>query len=204
MRSLKANQAAFVVFDTETSGLSARDLVVQLAYLVCAIDGSALKSHQAIWRLPYGARMSHQSIKVHGITYERLRCEGVDAKNELELLEVFHRSTQEQEPKIKWVAHNAAFDRRMVRQTARRYGVAMPSFEAADDRFFCTLDASAQHLQNHHVNGQRRSRLKNVELYHYLHNGEQPPADVRLHDALGDCRVTASNFAVGVKRWHWN
>lgn len=201
--SLVPQEAAFVVFDTETSGLGARDLVVQIAYLVCAADGAVLQSHQAVLRLPHGVHMSRRSIQVHGITYDRLRREGIDASSQLKRLELFHKHTQRTQPKLKWVAHNAAFDRRMIRQTARRHGMVMPSFESNDDHFFCTLQASAHQLQNHHVDGVRRSRLKNVELYRYLHGNESPPDDIRLHDALGDCRVTAWNYAAGTKRWHW-
>lgn len=195
--------ASFIVFDTETSGLSNRDLIVQFAYIVCANDGKVLDSYNALWKLPYGMIMSKQSIKVHGIEYKHLRERGLDAASQLKRLEKYHARTQQRQHPLPWVAHNATFDRRMVRQTAQRNSVAMHSFESNPNSFFCTLEASARQLQNHHVNGARKSRLKNVDLYKYLHNNEDPPSDIKLHDALGDCRITACNFSAGIKRWHW-
>ena len=145
--------------------------------------------------------MSSASMKVHGITYKRIKDDGRNAHSELIKLNQFHRWTTTQYG-IPWVAHNVGFDRRMILQTARRHNVHIPSF-STDDTMFCTLNESAKMLENHQMNGIKKKRLKNMELFHYLHNNQQPTFEFKLHDAVGDCRITAENYVAGKRRWQW-
>ena len=190
----------FVVFDTETSGLNVNDYVVQIAYMLCNMNGESIFQYESLWKLPFRCKMSRQSMKVHKITYEMLKRDAKPTKLELQRLEQFHRNTQKHN--IPWVAHNAKFDRRMIKQTAYKFGVEMKSFEHSDT-YFCTLEESAKRLENLHVGGIKRSRLKNSELYKYLTNNSELPKDIKLHDALGDCKITAWNYVHGRKRWKW-
>jgi DNA polymerase III epsilon subunit-like protein len=191
----------FVVFDTETTGLDASALVVQIACILCDELAQPLFCYESIWRLPAGVRMSRASIKVHGITYKRIAEDGQNTYAELIKLNQFHRWTTSHH-KVPWVAHNVQFDRRMILQTARRHNVEIPSF-ASDRNMFCTLTESAKMLERHHMNGFKKTRLKNMELFHYLHNNESPRFEFKLHDAVGDCRITAENYVAGKQRWHW-
>lgn len=191
----------FVVFDTETTGLDLSALVVQFACIICDEMAQPLFCYESIWRLPAGVRMSRVSMKVHGITYKRINEDGQNTYAELIKLNQFHRWTTSQY-QIPWVAHNVQFDRRMILQTARRHNVQIPSF-ASDENMFCTLTQSAKMLENHQMSGVKKTRLKNMELFNYLHNNQPPSFEFKLHDAVGDCRITAENYVAGKRRWHW-
>ena len=188
--------AEFCVFDTETSGLSASACAVQVAVGFFRADGSAMGYYNKLWQLPAGVHLSASSVNVHGITKRRLRQEGMDAFFEIRAVHRMFDTMKRRGKRI--VAHNASFDVRILKQTARKHKFGEWSIEAAD--VFCTMQNSKHRCG---IVSQKTGRLKNPsnsELYQKL-SGEAPRG--ALHDAIVDIKVTGMSFFLGSQRGWW-
>jgi DNA polymerase III epsilon subunit-like protein len=124
-----------VFLDTETDGLEDGGVIELGAISVSANPDASgplfpapdvLMGH--FWELmdPGGARVSPFAMRIHGITPEMLRTHGAPAG---EALRRFAEWVEWAAPK-NLVAHNAAFDRGMLRAAFARHGVAwrLPEF----------------------------------------------------------------------------
>ena len=189
------DKADFCVFDTETTGLAARDVAVQVCVGFYDVRGRVLGFYNKLWKPPEGVPVSAGSVRVHGITERRLAQDGLDAACELpRLMRIF---TRMRERKRRIVAHNAAFDVRILRQTAAAHGYRGWDLELGDT--FCTMSAAAPRCGLVGKNGRVR-RPKNAELYEIL-VGTAPSG--ALHDAQVDVSVTARSFVEGSARGWW-
>ena len=189
--------AEFCVFDTETSGLSASACAVQVAVGFFRADGSAMGYYNKLWQLPAGVHLSASSVNVHGITKRRLQQEGMDAFVEIRAVHRMFDTMKRRGKRI--VAHNARFDVRILKQTARKHKFGGWSIEAAD--VFCTMQNSKHRCG---IVSQKTGRLKNPsnsELYQKL-SGEAPQG--ALHDAIVDIKVTGRSFFLGSQRGWWS
>ena len=69
-RSCLSRDLKYVVFDTDTTGVSAGDVVVQLWYVAFSASGEELFHYERLWQ---GLRPSNPfALKVHGITDEEV------------------------------------------------------------------------------------------------------------------------------------
>lgn len=188
--------ADFCVFDTETSGLSAKDCALQVAIGFFRNDGTPLGFYNKLWKLPPDVKISPAAARVHKITTFMLDKEGLDPS--LEIREV-HRifSTMLKRGK-KLVAHNASFDTRILRQTAEKHNFEAWSLPVNDT--FCTMQSAKAHCGLLSAKTQRRKAPSNAELYEFL-SGNKP--DGPLHDAVFDVKVTAKSFVLGAQRGWW-
>ena len=196
-------QRPVLVFDTETTGISHRDVAIQIA----SSDGQ--KECMDYVKLPRGVYISHTAASVHGITNETLKRKAVDA--EVALSRFFAACETVIGLKGLLVAHNVSFDRRLVEQTAAKHGVCLPAWWSDDSNFFCTMAASAP-FSDLVTRGGRRKNFKNIELFTYFLDSRaagdsselnKPPKGIQLHDALYDVRVTLFNFREGERRGMW-
>jgi DNA polymerase III epsilon subunit-like protein len=148
-----------------------------------------------VWSIPANATISWGAFKVHNIGIRRVKREGVNPQQQLRF---FHDAcTALLQNGCRVVAHNAAFDHRMLVQTARRYDVPW-TLESTD--YFCTMQKARPLVNMRNAKG-RSKAPSNVELYeHLLH--KKPTGS--LHDARVDVAVTASSFAAGAKRGWWS
>ncbi len=105
----------YVVIDTETTGLTKNDEVVEVA--VISSCGKVLLNTLV---KPI-ASISEEASKVHGITEEYLEC----SPSWIDIAEKFKKVTED---KI-CVAYNADFDRRLISQTFRKSGLSVPRRE---------------------------------------------------------------------------
>jgi len=177
---------AFVVWDTETTGLGRSDCIVQLAATCCAPDGTCLALYNQLWRIPAGMRINSRAKAVHGITEDDLSAHGCDATVELErVVKWFKQATA---TGIPVVAFNSGFDERMLVQTARAHNCS--AFDMSAVTFLCLMAASRPHSKLRTASG-RSKGFKNSELF--VHFFETEPA-VQLHDAAGDIAVTAACY----------
>ena len=185
---------AYLVFDTETTGRSARAVVCQMAMAFVNADHQILCMYNKLWKLPRGRFMSKGSMKVHGITPEQIRSKGVWPAWELTRLERTFKAAIAGNLPI--VAFNASFDARMLRQTAEAIGFRNWTLES--QHLTCTCTRSRVHSDLRDARGARKG-FSNAELFFKLFH--RPP-DGDLHDAATDVVVTACSYAKGrVKRW---
>jgi DNA polymerase III epsilon subunit-like protein len=188
--------AEFCVFDTETSGLSAKDVAIQCAVGFFSADGKPMGFYDRLWKLPKGTRINYGSYKIHGISEKKLEEDGYDAALEIRsVLKMFQRM-RERGKRI--VAHNASFDCRMLAQTARQHGVDGWDITTAD--MFCTMQNSKPRCGLVSEKTGRPKAPSNAELYKIL-TGTAPSG--ALHDALVDIKVTGRSFVEGQKRGWW-
>lgn len=188
--------ADFLVFDTETSGLSAKAVAVQVAIGFFSADGRALGFYDKLWKLPRGVRISKSSMKIHGISNARVFQEGLDARCELPKVHAIFKKMKARGKKI--IAHNAAFDVRMMAQTASAHGFAKWNLQRTDT--FCTMQASAPRCGLTSKKTGRLRKPRNAELYRFLLGREPTGA---LHDAQVDVTVTARSYVAGRERRWW-
>ena len=190
-----AEVADFLCFDTETSGLGREAAVVQFALGFFDKDGRALGFYDKLWRCPPGVRISAGSERIHGISNRRLANEGLEAAPEMRKVLCMMRTMLKRGKKL--VAHNAAFDLRMLAQTARAHGADSWDLEKA--QVFCTMQNAKARCGLTASNG-RAKAPSNAELFKFL-TGEAPRG--ALHDAQVDVSVTGRSYAEGRRRGWW-
>lgn len=180
--------ADHLVFDTETTGLAAYDVVVQCAWVLYNANGVVLRRYCRYWKMPPGQRMQFSAWQIHKINENRLL--QPDVRHPVaELLMFLGIVGAMERARLRVVAHNANFDVKLINQTCKRWNVdAFLRKEAV----FCTMIGAKPHC------GRVPS---NVVLYEKL-TGKKPPGN--LHDALVDVGVTSESYRRGrLRRW-WN
>jgi DNA polymerase-3 subunit epsilon len=147
----------WVILDTETTGLGLTDEVIQIG--IIAPDGSVMLDSMV---RPQNRRsIPAAASAVHGITIEQLA-------NAPTFPELAPRLEEILRGRI--IAYNAAYDRRLVQQTALLCGVRAPQ-----SRWECAMRAYSRFV------GEWDSR-KNDYRFQRLPSGD--------HSAIGDCRAT--------------
>lgn len=174
-----------LVFDTETTGLSASDIVIQLGYVLMLSDGTILSEYEKILR---GDIPSNPfALKVHHIKNQTVRSSPYDIEEELTaFLALAHRVTS---LGGRLVAHNAKFDVRLLQQTAAAVG--MQAFDLGE--VFCT----ATKLKRVST-AERGATCKNADVYRVLGG-----PDMDMHHALNDAKATAFIYKQGIQSCWW-
>ena len=169
-----------LVLDTETTGMTREDQVIQIGYVVLDAAGEVVEEVEEMWQT--NQKMNPFAQRVHGITPQDLLRQAVDPRRGLARLQAAMKAAKTV------VAHNAAFDTRMLRQTAYRVGAAW-----TERPVFCTMKAVRQRSV-----AERGTNAKNGQVYTFL--GGAPCG--KMHRALADCRATAFIYRHGRdKRW---
>jgi DNA polymerase III epsilon subunit-like protein len=179
----------YLFFDTETSGLPrshkapVSDLanwprIVQIAWLLIDEQGRQHQAVEAIIR-PEGFTIPEAAARVHGISTERALAEGQP------LPQVLHQFLAALRQADSLVAHNLAFDEKVVGAELLRCGLPnpLPRF-----RRHCTMVASTDLCALPGPYGFKWPRLE--ELHHHLFGGTLSGA----HDALVDVEATVRCF----------
>ena len=113
--SARASNGRVVVFDTETTGCSGWDEICQIAAAEY-VDGERTRM-LALYIRP-SCRMNPFAQAVHGLSMEFLRANG---HAPAEAMRKFFEFVGED---VLLVAHNAAFDLRMLRQECGKFGLS--------------------------------------------------------------------------------
>jgi len=162
--------AKYIILDTETTGASEQDRVIQLGYLV--LGGSGIEVHNEL--NSSDVPISYGAMEVHGITQELLvgkpLCTETDAYKRLLELNTAENYL---------IIHNAPFDIKMLEKEG--FVVAMKVID--------TLRVAKHLLPDEEAHRLQYFRYK-MELY----KSEQEEADalgvvVKAHDAIGDVLV---------------
>ncbi|MEH6812926.1 MAG: 3'-5' exonuclease [Motiliproteus sp.] len=143
------NTALF--FDTETTGLPNWKLpsgdisqphLVQLAAILADLDTGKVISSMDVIIKPDGWEIPQETIEIHGITNELAHAIGIDEEQVLGMLLSLcgdHRR----------VAHNRAFDQRIIRIACKRYATDQVTDKWANkDTFDCSM-LQARSLMKH-------------------------------------------------------
>lgn len=189
-------RAAFAVGDVETTGFGCGAVAIQMALGLFDAEGKMLGMYNRLWRLPKRTHIGKDAMKVHKITYSKLKAEGCSPKEEFPVVkQLLDRLLARGVPVV---FHNAKFDTRLLRQTAEKWGVRKWTLTA--EQCVCTM----QQLKNSAgIVSKKTGKVKapgNAELYKLLH-GNQPNFG-NLHDAATDIRVTAAVF-VKARSFGW-
>jgi DNA polymerase III epsilon subunit-like protein len=121
----------YLILDTETNGF--KDPRLAAAALIFVSPELEIQSQFVTLVHPDGWTMGAEAQAVNGLSQEKLEAEGMDALGPLMAFEIALRLG------YVVVAHNAAFDLRVLRGEARRRGLFA---SAMDYPFICTMVAS--------------------------------------------------------------
>lgn len=191
-------RCTYAVFDTESTGLSGEDVVLQFAMGLFDENGRLIQLYDRIWKIPANVKISRRAFEVHKIDYRRVRQDGMDTAPQLRI--VLRTMRRLKERGVPVAAHNKGFDVRLLKQTALRHGVDEWDVEAGD--IVCTMQRAKPHTNLVSAKTGRPKAPSNLELYQFLHDGKAP-AFGALHDAATDIKVTAASFAAGRERGWW-
>ena len=158
-------------------------------------DGESIDVYNRYWKKPCNVTINSRAQKTHKISSMVLAKNGYDVKPELEnIIKTFELFKKKNIPVV---AHNVAFDNRLLSQTCTHHQISWP-FEKQD--FFCTMKNARYHVNAKDVNGNSKAP-SNTELYRFC-KGKDPDRDL-LHDALVDCQVTSIGFLYGKQHGWW-
>lgn len=194
--ALLPRETAFIVADTETTCLSERAQVVQIAYAACDGEGNQLRLMNQLLRPRI--RIAAAARRVHGIDYATARDKGICPMRGLRRFLRVCAAARMRELPI--VFHNAAFDVRVIDTTLRAGGEREHALQR--EECLCTMRRAATHVLCRSSETGRKRPPSNVELYSALHKGAPPP-EGKLHDASHDILITGLNFAKGRRRGWW-
>ena len=136
-----------------------------------------------------------ESTKIHKITTERLRSDGVDPAPAL--AEFLLAARQVLAAGGLLVAHNAAFDVAMVRRACADCGLRQDAIRPND--VFCTMTHSTAKCE---LPPFRYGSFKWPKLTELAESLELDYDAAALHGALADARLTARAYLKGVE-WMW-
>ena len=174
-----AKNGSVVVFDTETTGLSNDDEVVQLA--VVKFHKGEEQFAKAVY-LRNSVPVDGTAAAVNGLTDAILREKGLDPKEVLEDFLVMLGETVLAEGKVLLVAHNLSFDMRMMNNMFRRYGLSgfpKKAIGCCTKEFVKALALPPEVLPSNHL----RTCIEHLEI-----------KGVNSHDALDDAKACAELF----------
>lgn len=173
----------YLIFDTETTDLRAPRLV-QLAWQLHDTRG-ALQNHAAHIVRPEGFTIPPEATKIHGISTQRAKEEGIPLT---EVLDCFESSVQQAQC---LVAHNIHYDKRVLLDEYERLGKRchLQAISVCD-----TMLGSRAYAAMPGARGYKWPRL--VELYKRLFNKSFPSA----HNAAFDVAATGACFFELLKR----
>jgi DNA polymerase III epsilon subunit-like protein len=176
------NTPYLLVFDTETTGLSVTDEIIQLGYVVFNRQGKALSTYEEVWCT---TKQSHPAaLKVHGLSSALVQASTKSAETELPVFMALVKQVN------RVVAHNAVFDVRMLKQTADAHHC-----EVQLDDVFCTMKALKAVSES-----ARGGSVKLEKVYTHL-NG---PELTGYHTALVDSQATAFVYYKGLENKWWS
>jgi DNA polymerase III epsilon subunit-like protein len=188
----------FLIFDTETTGFpldrrapytNARNWprVVQLAWAVVGEDGREAAAEEHLIR-PEGFSIPADAVRVHGITTERARAEGLPLADALGR---FLAALDGEADSVALVAHNLDFDRNGLAAELHRVGHARPDIEQAlfQKPAHCTMQEATAYCRIPGARG--RFKWPTLEQLHRKLFGKGIEG---AHTALADVRACARCF----------
>ena len=181
----------FLIFDTETTGLPKRDhapisdidnwpRVVQIAWQLHDVNGDLIEDFNLLIQ-PAGFEIPYSAEKVHGISTEKARKNGVPLE---EGLGWFNKSLVKS---TFLIGHNVRFDINALGAEFIRRGIHTPFLEKKE---VCTMWLSTDHMKLPGGRGGKFKPPRLMELYDHLFEEKFQEA----HNAAADVEATARIF----------
>lgn len=185
-----------LIFDCETTGLPRHrrakientcdwPFIVQLSWIVFDTSKNKLdKIRDEVVRLPPGLGICQESIKIHGITNERMLSEGVNIKSLLkEFIKDVKRCTM-------LIAHNINFDRQIISVEQIRNNMSKKSLlQNLRKKEYCTMKegvVSCNIMIKERYTGKMKQKYPKLSELHKHQFGSIPSG---LHNSLVDIIV---------------
>ena len=176
-----------MVLDTETTGLSKSDVIIEMGFLVYDSSEKEVSRYNRLWRQE---RKSHPGAqRCHNIPYQDVLNSPYKPQDEMRILQKTMDEVWASGGVV--VAHNAKFDCRLIMQTAHMAGTVIRFRRPV----FCTLEHSRRVSER-----QRGKSCKNGSLHAHL-GLTLPNGDA--HRAVVDAEITANVFFEAKRRGWW-
>ena len=200
-----------MIFDTETTGLPERGpkgkifmptsslmcyesaRIIQLAFLILNLDTGEICTEYTSIINPTGPWiMDPMALNAHGISSERVACEGVS------LATVVEKFFEELRKCSFLVCHNAAFDVNVLcSELCRDATLTKYRKNLQNIRTFCTMMHMTREMNLPYKTGKGRGKWPKLEEMHIYLFGENFEG---AHDAMNDVRATARCFIEIINR----
>ena len=176
----------YIVFDTETTGTSKEDVIIQLGYISYDEYFNKVSTYEKI--LKSNRKSNIFALRIHGISDNKVATSPYSLHEELQ--NFLQLLTELKKNGGTLVAHNASFDIRMLKQSVNYCRIQWND----DVKAFCTMLALKKRSD-----AERGVNCKNEQVYHHL--GGKPLG--KMHSALVDATATAYIYRCGVDRKWW-
>jgi DNA polymerase III epsilon subunit-like protein len=176
----------YIVFDTETTGTSKEDVIIQLGYIAYDEYFNEVSTYEKI--LKSNRKSNIFALRIHGISDKKVSTSPYTLHEELE--KFLQLLTELKTNGGILVAHNASFDMRMLKQSVNYCRIPWND----DVKAFCTMLALKKRSES-----ERGVNCKNEQVYEYL-GGKKLG---KMHSALVDATATAYIYRCGVDRKWW-
>lgn len=180
--SMPNEERYFLFFDTETTGLTKSDGVVQLSWILTDGEDKELMRANQITNPGFEVDDNSPATAIHHITQERINNEGVSVYEAIGELQAV---VQHFKPLL--VAHNITFDYRMLHHHAYEIGFAWEFMKEIRGRI-CTMLASTEFCQIYDYIGLKWPSL--TELHQKLFGTGFDDA----HNAMADTEACRKCF----------
>jgi DNA polymerase III epsilon subunit-like protein len=168
-----------VVLDTETTGTSKLDQVIEIGAYFTYENGQVFKKYSSL--LP-STRLSNKfAQRVHKISENTLKSCGVDSLTEFTRLHKMFQNLQKYDGTL--VCHNVSFDKRLLSQTMTTFGYNMPEVNT-----HCTMKQVRQLSSD-----VRGKNAKNADVYRFIHPNRKVNTEM-VHRALYDAYMTMAIY----------
>jgi DNA polymerase III epsilon subunit-like protein len=177
--------SVYMVLDTETTGFSANDHIIQLSYVICNSEFVVLRQYDELVTVP----VEIKNTFVHGITNEMCRMQGRSFDRIAR--DTFSHDLQQC---THIVCHNAEFDMRMLKTSLERYQCTEQINIMAQKKVICTMNDPMTIALTNRVNTTKEKSTKPkpptlAELYTTVTGKQMHNAHNALYDVLNLCAV---------------
>ena len=193
MSEIVVGEPTFVIYDTETTGLyksrsdyrdPSQPWALQLAFVVTDPSFNVIQEFETLVTPPEGATFSAGAEKVHGISEERVRAEGIPYQEALDIFASACHSIADGGR----CAYNIDFDDNITLSMLMRAYPDKTMEECkimlrGDSQRLCVMETAVNFFRRRDHNGALR-RMKLIEAYRAVTGFKMPDA----HDALADVR----------------
>lgn len=177
------NSAFYMCFDTETTGTSKNDQVIQLGYIICDKNRNIIHTYEKI--LFSEQKSNPFALAVHYIDDDIVSTSKNNPTSEIQKFFNIVQIIQKNNGVV--IAHNANFDIRLLKQTTQ--------LDIDSNTIFCTMKA----IKNVSTS-LRGQNCKNSDVYKFL-GGKDLGI---MHNALNDARATLFIYYFGLDKNWWN